>query len=52
MLKQSDSWKKLFGDLDSLSVAEIDKLVADDINSFIDDTMDFDLNEKDDKRCV
>lgn len=29
MLKQSDSWKKLFGDLDSLSVAEIDKLVAD-----------------------
>ena len=24
-------------------------LVADDINSFIDDTMDFDLNEKDDK---
>lgn len=29
MLKQSDSWKKLFGDLDSLSVAEIDELVAD-----------------------
>lgn len=29
MLKQSDSWKKLFGDLDSLSVAEIGKLVAD-----------------------
>lgn len=29
MLKQPDSWKKLFGDLDSLSVAEIDKLVAD-----------------------
>ena len=29
MLKQSDSWKKLFGDLDSLSVAEIDNLVAD-----------------------
>lgn len=23
--------------------------MADDINSFIDDTMDFDLNEKDDK---
>ena len=29
MLKQSDSWKKLFGDLDSLSVAEIDELVGD-----------------------
>ena len=29
MLKQSDSWKTLFGDLDSLSVAEIDELVGD-----------------------
>lgn len=29
MLKQSDSWKKLFSDLDSLSVAEIDKLITD-----------------------
>ncbi|WP_290229926.1 tape measure protein [Bacteroides acidifaciens] len=39
MLKQSDSWKKLFGDLDSLSVAEIDKLVADikALGTFYDD---------------
>lgn len=29
MLKQSESWKKLFGDLDSLSVAEIDNLISD-----------------------
>lgn len=29
MLMQTDSWKKLFGDLDSLSVAEIEKLIAD-----------------------
>lgn len=29
MLMQTESWKKLFGDLDSLSVAEIEKLIAD-----------------------
>lgn len=29
MLTQTESWKKLFGDLDSLSVAEIEKLIAD-----------------------
>lgn len=29
MLMQSESWKKLFGDLDSLSVAEIDTLITD-----------------------
>lgn len=29
MLMQTDSWKNLFGDLDSLTVSEIDKLVKD-----------------------
>lgn len=29
MLMQTESWKKLFGDLDSLSVEEIEKLIAD-----------------------
>lgn len=29
MLMQTESWKKLFGDLDSLSVVEIEKLIAD-----------------------
>lgn len=29
MLMQTESWKKLFGDLDSLSVAEVERLIAD-----------------------
>lgn len=43
----SDEDAKQYDDIYPKRTGEVTALVSDDINSFIDDTMDFDLNEKD-----
>lgn len=45
----SDEDAVTYDDIFPKRTGTVTALVADDINSFIDDTMDFDLNEKDDK---
>ncbi len=50
MLKQSESWKRLFGDLDSLSASQLDKLIKD-IESQLKDA-DLQLNPVDYKAMI